>query len=265
LQSFTSLSFNAQGEIVARKNFEAQFNAVPVASGIKLELVQIPAGSFDIGSFKGKGYDDERPQNRVSAAAFMLGQYAVTQAHWQAVMGKHSSRFNGDSLPVDNISWNDAVKFCERLSKTIGQVFKLPSEAQWEYACRAGSQAAFHFGETMTTDVANYNGEFAFNAEPKGIDWHVTTPVDTFDPNAFGLCDMHGNVWEWCADVGRDTYDGAPTDGRAWTTQGEQTYRVARGGCWHHTPDVCRSAARLRDGATEGDEFTGFRVVMDPT
>ena len=121
----------------------------------------------------------------------------------------------------------------------------------------------FHFGDTISTDQANYNGYFSYADGQPGVYRHVTTDAGTFPPNDFGVCDMHGNLWEWCADVWHTSYGGAPSDGRAWETGGEPGFRVARGGSWHDTPDVCRSAARLRARAAEGDDIIGFRVACD--
>ncbi len=259
---FTTITLNVSGEIIGRSKHQARLFVEKLDRGPELELVAIPGGAFRMGSFGGKGYEDERPQHRVTVAPFFIGKYPITQEQWQFVMGSNPSRFKGPKHPVESISWKDACRFCERLSKRTGRAYRLPSEAELEYACRAGTTTPFHFGETVTTDAANYNGEFVYSAEPKGIYRHTTTEVGAFPPNAFGLFDMHGNVWEWSADVWHDNYEGGPSDNRAWKFKGDTTFRVARGGCWHDTPDVCRSAARLKYAANEGDEFVGFRAVM---
>ena len=144
----------------------------------------------------------EGPQHSVTVPEFWLGKYAVTQAQYQAVMGANLSRFteNGANRPVEKVSWQEAVAFCEKLSQQTGRTYRLPSEAEWEYACRAGTTTPFHFGATMTTDLANYNGNYTYGDGPKGMYLERTTEVGSFPPNAFGLYDMHGNVWEWCAD-----------------------------------------------------------------
>jgi formylglycine-generating enzyme required for sulfatase activity len=256
------VTLDEKGEAKARSTHPVRQFVEDLGNGVHLELVMIPGGAFLMGSFVRHGYIDEQPQRRVSAGPFLMGKFPVTQEQWQTLMGKAPSRFKGARLPVDNISWKDASRFCERLSKRTGHVYRLPSEAQWEYACRAGTTGPFHFGETLTTAVANYNGEFTYQAEPKGVYRHSTTEVGSFPPNAFGLFDMHGNVWEWCADPWHDTYEGAPADDRVWQFKGEDPYRAARGGCWHDTPDVCRSTTRLKSDANSGDEFMGFRVAM---
>jgi formylglycine-generating enzyme required for sulfatase activity len=260
---FATVMLDASGEVTARSAHHAREFLQSLSDGIELALVSIPGGSFTMGSFGKQGYDDERPQHRVTVGPFWLGRYPITQAQWRAVMGTNpSGRFKGDQRPVDNVSWQDAHRFCERLSRRTGHACHLPTEAQWEYACRAGTTTPFSFGETLTTGIANYNGEFTWRSGPRGLYRHVTTDVGSFPPNAFGLCDMHGNVWEWCADAWHESYEGAPGDGRAWQAGGDPACRVARGGCWHDTPDVCRSPARLKLAANEGDEFGGFRVAM---
>jgi formylglycine-generating enzyme required for sulfatase activity len=137
----------------------------------------------------------------------------------------------------------------------------MPSEAEWEYACRARTTTPFYFGETITTDLANYVGEFVYRSEPKGIYRHETTEVGSFPPNAFGICDMHGNIWEWCEDTWHNNYLGAPADGKVWEIQAGLN-RVLRGGCWHDPPDLCRSAVRLKHVLNEGEDFFGFRVAL---
>jgi formylglycine-generating enzyme required for sulfatase activity len=189
----------------------------------------------------------------------------VSQAQWQAVVGRPAAgRFAGDERPVENISWTGAQSFCERLSRQTGRAYRLPSEAQWEYACRAATSTPFHTGETITSDQANYCAEHTFRAEPAGPYRHVTTPAGTFPPNGFGLYDMHGNLWEWCADTWHSDYTGAPLGDAPWERGGDRAGRVVRGGSWHDVPAACRSAARTRYEAGQGDDFVGFRVVMRP-
>ncbi len=217
-----------------------------------------------MGSPDGEGYDDERPRHEVAVEPFLLGRHPVTQAQWARLMGPPLSRFRGDRLPVDGVSWRQAREFCRRLSAATGRAYRLPTEAEWEYACRAGSTALFWFGDTPTTDLVNYNGTFAYGRGATGAYRHTTTAAGTFPPNAFGLCDMHGNLWEWCADAWHYNYEGAPSDGAAWdggSDQPQADWGVLRGGSWHDEPASCRSAVRLRYRRSEGDELVGFRVA----
>jgi len=157
------------------------------------------------------------------------------------------------------------VEFCDRLSKKLGQPYTLPSEAQWEYACRAGTTTPFYFGDTITTDLANYDGDYTYGSGPKGTYRKKTTEVGSFPPNGFGLYDMHGNVWEWCLDYFHDSYEGAPTDGSAWVTGGDSNLRMLRGGSWDNNPRLCRCAFRVDYGPDyRSDTVVGFRVVSVP-
>ncbi|MCZ8162317.1 MAG: formylglycine-generating enzyme family protein, partial [Microcystis sp. LE19-196.1B] len=154
-------------------------------------------------------------------------------------------------------------EFCARLSKLTGREYRLPSEAEWEYACRAGTTTPFYFGETITGELANYRASGTYAGEPKGEDREQTTPVGQFPPNAFGLYDMHGNVWEWCADTWHDNYDGAPTDGSACIENGDDNRSPLRGGSWFYDPLYCRSADRDYPYYYRRDYpyYSGFRVV----
>lgn len=259
---FTTVTLNERGEIQDRTVHHARQFIEPLGSGLDLEMIALPGGMFRMGTLGKQGYDDEHPQHQTTVAPFWIGKCLITQAQWRLIMGMSHSRFTGDRLPVERVAWHEAVRFCERLAKHTKHTYRLPSEAQWEYACRAGTVMTFHFGETLTTEVANYNGEFVYRSEPNGVYRHTTTEVDQFPPNAFGLHDMHGNLWEWCADAWHDSYDGAPTDDRVWSSSGIEIYRVARGGCWHDIPNVCRSAARLKVDAHDAEEFIGFRVML---
>ncbi|HEY9753360.1 MAG TPA: formylglycine-generating enzyme family protein, partial [Coleofasciculaceae cyanobacterium] len=178
--------------------------------------------------------------------SFLMSKYPVTQAQYQKVMGVNPSHFKGDNRPVDSVTWHQAVEFCQRLTQQTGREYRLPSEAEWEYACRAGTTTPFHFGETIATDLANY-----------GDNQGYTTEVGSFPPNDFGLYDMHGNVWEWCADYWHGNYEAAPTDG-----SGGQDRRILRGGSWCARPKHCRSAYRLDLDPRYGVFPTGFRVVQ---
>jgi len=259
---FETVTVNERGEISAREMRTAQLFTEDLGGGIALDMVSLPGGIFWMGSRPGQGYDDERPQHSVIVAPFLLGKFPVTQAQWQAVMGSlPPCRGQGANRPVDRVSWHDAVRFCRRLSQLTGRSYRLPGEAEWEYACRAETATPFSCGETITTDLANYVGEFTFRSGPKGIYRHGTTDVGSFPPNAFGLCDMHGGVWEWCADAWHDDYMGAPVNGEPWAGARDAP-RVLRGGCWHDPPDLCRNAARLKQNAGEAEDFFGLRVAL---
>ena len=262
-QKFETITVDGQGNPVNKFQSTARVFIEHLDQQILLEMVHIPGGIFRMGSPGRQGYEDEHPQHVVSVAPFWLGKQPVTQEQWQTVMKKlPPCRFKGSRLPVDNVSWDDARLFCIRLSRKTGHAYRLPAEAEWEYACRAGSTSPFHFGDTLTTDLANYVGEHIFLAEPKGIYRHVPTEAGSFPPNAFGLFDMHGNVWEWCADAWHDDYQGAPPNSSIWDSEDKKAPRVLRGGSWHEIPGNCRSATRLKMGAGEREDFFGLRVAL---
>jgi formylglycine-generating enzyme required for sulfatase activity/uncharacterized caspase-like protein len=225
-----------------------------------IEFVWIPAGSFMMG---GNKYADEKPAHRVTISeGFYMGKYEVTQARWQAVMGSNPANFKDDNLPVDSVSWDEAVSFIAKLNaQNDGYTYRLPSEAEWEYAARAGTTTAFAFGDSLSSAQANFDGNYPYGGAAKGVYREKTMPVGSFQPNAFGLFDMHGNVWEWCQDWYHGSYAGAPTDGSAWLNGGEQEYRVVRGGSWVNNAYNCRSAYRLRNAPDNCLNLFGFRVV----
>ncbi len=246
-----------------------------LGNGVELEMVAIPKGSFLMGSPNNEleRRSSESPQHRVMVKSFLMGKYPVTQAQWQALAAlppvntdkPNPSRFKGASRPVERVSWYDAVEFCARLSRKTGRQYRLPSEAEWEYACRAGTTTPFHFGETITTDLANYDGDYTYGSGSKGKSPGETTPVGSFKvANAFGLYDMHGNVWEWCADHWHGNYEGAPTDGSAWVNENDNRSRLLRGGSWDDIPVFCRSAYRGDyDPGGSLIDFFGFRVLCE--
>ncbi|WP_333380690.1 formylglycine-generating enzyme family protein [Microcoleus sp. B4-D4] len=258
---FEIITVDKQGKTTNKQSGKAYQKEEDLGNGVKLEMVHIPAGSFMMGAPSPEGDDYARPQHQVTfAQPFYMGKYAITQEQWQAVMGNNPSYFKGGKRPVEQVLWNDAVSFCQKLSEKTGKTYRLPSEAEWEYACRAGTTTAFHFGETITPDLVNYDGNVPYGWAPKGLYRKETTTVGSFPPNAFGLYDMHGNVWEWCADPWHDNYNGAPSDGSSWTTGGDSN-RLLRGGSWDLYPADSRAACRNSDSpATRYDEL-GFRVV----
>ena len=272
---------------------------------LALTLIEIPAGSFLKGSppDEPERFDDEGPQHEVKLESFFISQTPITQAQWRAVAGwqplpaerwgqdlnPDPSHFqtsegqaegevclfpgeaNTDNRPVENVSWLDAMEFCNRLSQRTGRTYTLPSEAQWEYVCRAGTTTPFHFGDTISPELANYHGNYAYADGPQGVNREQTTPVGMFPANAWGLHDMHGNVWEWCLDEWHESYEGAPTDGRAWgdAAEGEKSKELAktkllRGGSWVDGPGDCRSAYRAHVRPDDAAHDVGFRVVCLP-
>jgi formylglycine-generating enzyme required for sulfatase activity len=260
---FETPTLNIQGEIVAWTRYGAEQVREDLGNDLCLDMLIIPSGVYQMGSPHHPRNPDEQPQHLVTIKAFMMSKFLITQAQWRAMLGKiPPCRFRGDDLPVERVSWDDAQKFCQQLSKKTGRSYHLPSETQWEYACRAGTSTPFSFGETMISDLANYNGEHTFRGEPRGIYFHSTSAGGKFPPNAFGLYDMHGNLWEWCADNWLEDYSASPRDSSSYQNT-DSHYRVARGGSWHEPPALCRSAARLRVLQADADEFTGFRVICD--
>ena len=202
----------------------------------------------------------ESSQHYVNVSEFFMGKYTVIR---QAVMGNNPSRFREKNRPVERVSWNNATKFCKKLSKKMGKDYRLPSEAEWEYACRAGTKTPFYFGETITSGLVNYYGNSTYGNGPEGKYRKETTDVGNFPPNSFGLYDMHGNVWEWCADELHNNYDGAPTDGSVWL-DGDKDRSPLRGGSWGFYPNDCRSAFRyFYVRRVDRINLTGFRVVCD--
>ncbi len=263
--SFEVLTVDRRGVIIKGENKQANYFTQDLGNGIDLEMVSIPKGSFLMGSpeTEKESFDNERPQHLVSIQPFFLGKYQVTQAQWRAVaklpkvnrdLKPDPSIFKGEKRPVEQVSWYDAVEFCDRLSEHTGKQYRLPSEAEWEYACRAGTTTPFHYGETISSKLANYSGNLTYAEEAKGKYRGETTPVGCFPPNGFGLYDMHGNVWEWCGDPWHGNYKRAPTDGSIWSINHfHPGYYIVRGGSWGDFPKDCRSAFR--------DKFFGHPFI----
>ena len=226
---------------------------VDLGGGVTMELILIPPGTFDMGSDKWQ--PAEKPVHKVTLKkAFYIGKYEVTQEQWQAVMGANDSHFKDPKKPVESVGWNACRDFVAKVSDKTGRKFSLPSEAEWEYACRAGSTTEFCYG-----DDADGLGEYAWHA---GNSDDTTHPVGQKKPNRFGLFDMHGNVSEWCEDVWHDSYEGAPTDGSPWVEGGDQSLRVVRGRSWFDIPMLCRSADRTRTFPSVVFPNYGLRVVL---
>ncbi|MGK7891616.1 MAG: SUMF1/EgtB/PvdO family nonheme iron enzyme [Leptolyngbyaceae cyanobacterium] len=257
-------TIDLENRLVSARIFEEELKDKESGFIELLRLVWIPGGNFDMGSPDDEkpAQDNERPQHPVSVQGFWMGQFPVTQAEWQIVasypkatqdiLDSEPSRFGGNRRSVESISWDEAIEFCARLFQETGRRYRLPSEAEWEYACRANTKTVYSFGDAITSEVANYrNSKIG-----------ATTEVGRYYPNDFGLFDMHGNAWEWCADYWHDNYNNAPADGSAWVTNGETNLRVLRGGSWGSHPADCRAACRLNRLLDSRSSLFSFRVVV---
>ena len=232
---------------------------------IGLEMVLIPAGRFSIGSPISEANRDEAesPRHIINVPSFFMSRFPITQRQWKVLMDNNPAIFigNGDR-PVETVSWDEVQVFCQKLGDLTGKPYRLPSESEWEYTCRAGTLTAFSFGETIAANLANFNAAKPYLYAPQGLSNFTTTEVGTYPANGFGLHDMHGNVWEWCADNWHDDYDLLPKDASAWTAGGDRSCRVIRGGSWRDPAHYCRSAARSKNAANQGDRATGFRIAV---
>lgn len=301
--SFETVRVNRQGKIIEKIPGQARFYPQDLGQGVRLDMVQIPGGTFLMGTeeaeierlckkYEREWFRRESPQHSVQVSSFFLGKTPVTQDQWRTVvmqvgtivrdLDPDPSNFKGGNRPVECVSWYDAVEWCARLSKLTGKEYRLPSEAEWEYASRGGTRTPFAFGEAITTDLANYDGNYTVAEEAKGQYREETTPVASFPPNGFGLYDLHGNVWEWCFDPFHDNYQAAPRDGSVWDEtikenenlyqnplanlkvllkESDKTY-VLRGGSWGNPPIYCRSALRYDYARGFLFNFRGFRVCL---
>ena len=268
---FEVKTVRANGQQKQPQRHQAQFFAEALSDQERLEMVAIAPGKFWMGESRSEVGRSryESPRHPVRINPFFLSKYPITQAQWSAVtalpkvnldLDPAPAYFQGEQRPVENVSWLEAIEFCDRLRQHTGRQYQLPSEAQWEYACRAKTNTPFHTGETITSDLADYIGTYAYKAEAKGQYRRSTTPVGGFSPNAFGLYDMHGNVWEWCADSWHTNYQGAPRDGRPWLASKDHSLKSIRGGSWQNAPDKLRSASRSGYMETALNRLIGFRV-----
>jgi formylglycine-generating enzyme required for sulfatase activity len=271
---FEVVTVDILGKEINRYSDTAEYFIENLTNEFLLEMVYISRGEFVMGSPSTEKDRDiyESPPHKVTLAPFFLGKYPVSQAQWKFIanlpevnyaLNPDPAKFKADNRPVENVSWQDCVEFCARLSRETGKKYSLPSESQWEYACRAGTTTPFHFGETIAPELANYDGSYSYGNGPKGKNRWETNPIGSFKvANGFGLYDMHGNVWEWCADPWHTNYKDAPTDGSVWQHGGNDNYRVFRGGSWHSLPIVCRSAYRYRYPPVYRYNSIGFRVAL---
>ena len=257
---------------VRQQQGHAQGYLEQLGNGIHIFMVAIPGGHFVMGSpdSENSRFEREGPRHEVQISSFFMGRFPIDQAQWRLVatmprveqdLNPNPSWFQGENRPVEKVSWQDATEFCARLSAHTNRLYRLPTEAEWEYACRAGTTTPFYFGDTIVTQIANYNGAVYLD-EPPGERRDETTAIDHFGmANAFGLSDMHGNVWEWCQDHWHANYENAPTNGSAWVEGGNADVRVLRGGSWDDRPAYCRSAFRVNDYPVFRSDDIGFRVV----
>ncbi len=280
--SFVTASVDANGNVTNQRQEQSWGFVEELGNGVKLEMVEIPGGTFQMGSTPAEAreafeeakrynkdidleiFDDEQPQHQVQVSGFAMGKYELTQAQWQAIMGNNPSGFTGDTnLPVESVSWEDAQEFCRKLSARTGRNYRLPTEAEWEYAARARTITAFAFGQTISPGIVNYDGNYPFKQAPKGIFRDKTVAAGSLGiANGFGLFEMHGNVWEWCEDARHYSYKGAPSDGSAWLG-GNNNWRITRGGSWSNLPGLhCRSALRMSSPSNGRHLVIGFRVVV---
>jgi formylglycine-generating enzyme required for sulfatase activity len=299
--SFDAASVDEKGTRNPPEKYSAAIFTEALGMGVGLDVISMPAGSFTMGSPAGEPerQPNEGPQHHVTLSAFFIGASPITQAQWAAVVSAHPDRihvdldlspsfFKGIDLPVESITWNEAEEFCMRLGAITGRAYRLPSEAEWEYSCRAGAGTPFNFGPTITPELANYCGtggavcgdsdgksvasdvyndvkytSGAYGLGPAGVFRATTTRPGTFPPNRFGLYDMHGNVWEYCLDKVTENYAGARLDGTANLSGPRDSQRILRGGSWSHNPAFCRSAYRdsIAPGEPGWQGRIGLRVV----
>ncbi len=272
LKVFTASTRNV--EIVTPQG-KSQKEIAYYKNKLGMEFVRIAAGEFKMGSGqtgaevarlssyfdREEWYKNEHPQHKVRITKpFFMASTEVTQSQYKAVMGKAPSRFTDDKNPVERVSWNDAVTFCKALSKRDGVTYRLPTEAEWEYGCRAGTTTPFYTGETISTDQANYGGNYTYGNGRKDVYRRKTLPVASFSANPWGLYDMHGNVEEWCQDGYDGDYYGKSPKNDPLAPKGSS--RVLRGGSWFINPSYCRSANRLRFEPSFTCFNMGFRVVV---
>ena len=275
LQSFefNVVKVDETGSLIKSWNRKANLFIEDLAGQISLEMVSIPGGSFIMGSPRNEGGTDERPQHIVTLKSFFIGKYPITQAQWKAVaslpqvnrsLNPNPSKFKGAILPVENVSWYEAQEFCARLREKTGREYRLPSEAEWEYACRSGTSTAFNFGKSINPELINCNIDKYHPIAAIRKHYKQPKPVGSSGiANDFGLYDMHGQVWEWCADPWHKNYHGGPTDGTVWHSGGDLHRRVIRGGSWSFSPYCCRSASRSWNETEGGLRVCGFRVVSE--
>ncbi len=269
--SFHTLRVSERGEPLRKTRQKATYFSESLGKGATLDMVRIPGGRFLMGpaNREKEANDLDSPQREVTIQEFWIGKYTITQAQWWALMKRAPVSPRSTSPiqkkkkplhPIENIFWTDAVDFCQRLSQQTGRHYQLPSGAQWEYACRAGTTAPFYFGETLTPEIANYNGNYTYGEGPRGRYRETSTEVGCFLPNTFGLYDMHGNMWEWCLDGWHEPPEDH-LETRNVSSRFASQKKSLRGGSWFYLPNNCRSAYSLTYPFHNRTDDISFRVV----
>jgi formylglycine-generating enzyme required for sulfatase activity len=290
---FDVISSDVRGKVASSTKKTGRYFSEKITGNVNIEMVEVTGGAFSMGGGD-IGVDEkeltkdlgsmirekvierlpaESPRHNVTVPAFYIGKFEITQAQWMAVAGlpqvkrfllNDPSQFKGADLPVERVSWDEAVEFCERLSRATGRKYRLPTEAEWEYAARAGTDTPFHYGSGIVSDWANFDGDRAYlTSSDSGNRGKTVVAGSLGGVNGFGLYDMHGNVWEWCQDNWHDSYQAAPTDGSAWRQGGAPYLKVLRGGGWDSAAVECRVSFRDRLTPTLRLNNVGFRVVVD--
>ena len=277
--AFQTVRVNAYGKVIEQRQGTGITFTEMLGHGIELTMVKIPSGTFTMGAAPGEpeANENEYPPRNYTLPEFWMSQHAITQAQWSAVMetpstaqasrgeqaspekSNHPLTSSNAQRPVDHVFWTDAVAFCHALSQKTHRDYRLPSGAQWEYDCRAGTTAPFHFGATLTPELANYNGNYSYSRGPKGQYRGHTTEVGSFLPNDFGLYDMHGNVWEWCLDGWQRFEPNSSAQSSIQRLSGQK--KSLKGGSWFYLPASCRSAHRLTYPFHNRTDDIGFRVI----
>ncbi|MEL6786265.1 MAG: formylglycine-generating enzyme family protein [Cyanobacteria bacterium J06607_15] len=270
---FATVRVDRQGVETERTYHHARLYTEDLGNYQTLMMVSVPAGKYSMGASADEkdSSDRERPLHKVKVQEFLIGEYPVTQEQWRKIaklpqinreLKPNPSHFQGDKRPVESVSWLEATEFCDRLTAYTGRQYRLPSEAEWEYACRGNTRSPFAYGDTLTSELADYASTYAYASETGAAYRQGTTDVAEFIPNAFGLYDLHGNVREWCADPWHENYHGAPSNSKAWNKGGNQAWRTLRGGSWANKPSHCRSAHRSGYPAESLNRAIGFRVAL---
>ncbi|MEM9487287.1 MAG: formylglycine-generating enzyme family protein [Cyanobacteria bacterium P01_F01_bin.116] len=275
-KTLKTVQIDSKGQIIAEPSVKIAYFDEPylrkyVRNALPLRMVQIPAGEFLMGSPTTEPHREEKegPQRSIQVPDFYMGAFTITQQQYEAVIGNNPSYFTDDEgqdgadLPVEQVSWQEANAFCQQLSELTKRTYRLPTEAEWEYACRAGTTTSFSFGDILTTEISNFFEDFSFTENYEENYRNTPVAADSFWPNAFGLYNMHGNILEWCADDYYESYQDAPTDAAPRSSGNTNESKVLRGGSWFNDTPQCRSAFRDKNSQVGRSNAFGFRVVCE--